>query len=186
MSNIEKKVWEGNQIIDNLLSYARIKIPNYENVRIRNIIEECVASVQGRFSPKGITIEEKYGDGLDFIEADANQIREIFSNILDNACQAYVTSEGKVELSAELEGDMIKVTIQDYGVGIAKEDLDKVFEPFFTRKSKGTGLGLTICNELVNLHHGRLEINSRQGEGTVICVYLPVRGRDNDENPSDR
>ena len=172
--NIEKKVWEGNQIIDNLLSYARIKIPNYENVRILNILDECVASAQGRFGEKGIIIEKKYGDGLDFIEADPNQIREIFLNILNNACQAIPTPGGKVELRAQREGDMVKVSVQDTGVGIAQEDLDKVFEPFFTRKSKGTGLGLTICNELVNLHQGKIEINSRLGEGTTVSVFLPI------------
>ena len=70
-------------------------------------------------------------------------------------------------------------------MGIAREDLDKVFEPFFTRKSKGTGLGLTICNELVHLHQGKIEINSRLGEGTTVCVFLPVNRRsDGDETAS--
>ena len=174
--NIEKKVWEGNQIIDNLLSYARIKIPNYENVRILNILDECVASAQGRFGEKGIIIEKKYEDGLDFIEADPNQIREIFLNILNNACQAIATPGGKVELRARREGDMVKVSVQDTGVGIAQEDLDKIFEPFFTRKSKGTGLGMTICNELVNLHQGKIEIKSQLGQGPRSVFFCRCTG----------
>jgi len=179
--NIEKKIWEGNQIIDNLLSYARIKIPNYENVRILNILDECVSSAQGRFADKGVIIEKKYDD-LDFIEADPNQIREIFLNILNNACQAYATPGGKVQLIAQREEDMIKISVQDKGVGIAPEDLEHIFEPFFTRKSKGTGLGLTICNELVNLHHGKIEIDSHLGQGTVFTVVLPLKriGHDNE------
>ena len=180
--NIEKKVWEGNQIIDNLLSYARIKIPNYENVHILHILDECVVAAQGRFAERGIVINKKYESGLDIIEADPNQIREIFSNILNNACQAFTTpSGGKVELRASLEGDMLKVSVQDNGVGIAQEDLDKVFEPFFTRKSKGTGLGLTICNELVNLYHGKIDIDSQVGKGTTVCVFLPTHRRDHGE-----
>ncbi len=179
--NIEKKVWEGNQIIDNLLSYARIKIPNYENVRILNILDECVASAQGRFEEKGVIIEKKYGEGLDFIEADPNQIRDVFLNILNNACQSFITPGGKIELKIVRDGDMVKVSVQDTGVGIAPEDLDKVFEPFFTRKSKGTGLGLTICNELVNLHQGKIEINSRQGQGTTVTISLPVHRSDHAE-----
>lgn len=181
LANIEKKVWEGNQIIDNLLSYARIKIPNYENVRIINILDECVASAQERFGEKGIIIEKKYEDGLDFIETDPNQIREIFLNILNNACQAIATPSGKVELRARREGDMVKVSIKDTGVGIAPEDMDKIFEPFFTRKSKGTGLGMTICNELVNLHQGKIEIRSQLGEGTEVCVFLPVNRKSHAE-----
>jgi len=180
LANIEKKVWEGNQIIDNLLSYARIKIPNYENVDILHILDECIASAQGRFGEKGIIIEKKYDDGLDSIEADPNQIREIFLNILNNACQSFTTPGGKVELRAQREWDMIKVSVQDTGVGIAQDDMDKIFEPFFTRKSKGTGLGLTICNELVNLHRGKIEINSQQGQGTTVSVSLPVHRRNHD------
>ncbi len=177
--NIEKKVWESNQIIDNLLSYARIKIPNYENVRILNILDECVTAAQERFGEKGIIIEKKYEDGLDFIEADPNQIREIFANILNNACQAFSGYGGKVELRVGREGDMVKVSVQDTGVGIAPEDLSKVFEPFFTRKSKGTGLGMAICKELVILHQGKIEIDSRQGQGTTVCVFLPADRRPN-------
>ncbi len=177
LANIEKKVWEGNQIIDNLLSYARIKIPHYEEVRILNVLDECVASAQGRFGEKGVNIEKKYGDIQGFIEADPNQIREIFLNILNNACQSFPGQGGSVEVRVEQEGDMLRVSVQDNGVGIAQEDLEKVFEPFFTRKSKGTGLGLTICNELVNLHQGKIDIQSRVGEGTIVCVLLPANRR---------
>jgi PAS domain S-box-containing protein len=187
LTNIEKKVWEGNQIIDNLLSYARIKIPNYENVHILNILDECLASAQGRFAEKGIVIEKHYGDSLDIIEADSNQIREIFLNILNNACQAFAAPGGRVELKAVRDGhmgDMVKVTVQDAGGGIAPEDLDKIFEPFFTRKSKGTGLGMTICNELVNLYHGKIEIASKLGEGTTVSVFLPIHRRDHVETAS--
>jgi hypothetical protein len=183
--NIEKKVWEGNQIIDNLLSYARIKIPHYEDVPILNILDECIASAQGRFGEKGIIIEKRYSGDLDVIEADTNQIREIFLNILNNACQSFTTPSGKVELKAQRDGDMVKVSVQDAGVGIAEEDLSRVFEPFFTKKSKGTGLGLTICNELVNLHQGKIEISSRQGQGSNVTVLLPVHRRNHDAIASD-
>ena len=80
---------------------------------------------------------------------------------------------------------MVKVARKDTGVGIAQEDLDRVFEPFFTRKSKGTGLGMTICNELVNLHQGKIEIKSRQGQGTTVCVFLPADRRNHAEIASD-
>ena len=182
--NIEKKVWEGNQIIDNLLSYARIKIPNYENVSIFHVLDECVASAQGRFGERGIIIEKKYGEGLGFIEADPNQIREIFLNILNNACQSYAVPGGKVEVKVAQDEGMVKVSVQDTGVGIAEEDLNKIFEPFFTRKAKGTGLGLTICNELVNLHQGKIEISSQQGQGTTVSILLPVHRRNFDETAS--
>ena len=176
--NIEKKVWDGNQIIDNLLSYARIKIPHYENVRILHILDDCLLTVQGRFGEKGVIIEKQYGDGLEFMDADPNHIREIFLNILNNACQAIEGPGGKVELKAQRDSGVLKVSVQDTGVGIAEGDLNKIFEPFFTRKAKGTGLGMTVCNELVNLHHGKIEIKSRLGEGTVVYVFLPLHRGD--------
>jgi PAS domain S-box-containing protein len=177
LMNIEKKVWEGNQIIDNLLSYARIKIPNYESVNILQVIDECVSSAQERFGPKGVVIEKEFGNDPDLIEADANQIRDVFLNVLNNACQAINQPSGKVKVRVSHDGDMVKVAFEDTGEGIAAQDLDRVFEPFFTRKSKGTGLGLAICNELVHLHQGTIEIISQLGQGTTVTVLLPSQRR---------
>jgi signal transduction histidine kinase len=171
--NIEKKIWEGNEIINNLLNYARIKIPNFEKIAVKSLLDECVYAVQGRFQEKGIMIEKRFSSEVGDIQADMNQTREIFMNILNNACQAYLRSAGKVEVLAEDEGDMIKVIVKDHGVGIAKEDLNRIFDPFFTRKSKGTGLGLTICNELINLNEGKIEISSELGQGTSVTISLP-------------
>ncbi len=174
--NIEKKVWEGNQIIDNLLNYSRIKIPNRENIEIAGILNECTYAAQGRFQERGVTIEKRFSNETGDVHADANQLREVFMNILNNACQSFAKTGGKVEVAAEVLEDMIKVTVKDNGVGIAQQDLGKIFDPFFTRKSKGTGLGLTICNELVNLNQGRIEIASREGQGTTVAVFLPRCG----------
>jgi len=181
LTNIEKKVWEGNQIIDNLLTYARIKIPHYDNIHLLPILDECVATAQGRFSEKGISVEKIYDYDPKIIEADPNQIREIFQNILNNACQSF-EGGGKVELHVEQAGDMIKVSVKDTGGGIAPDDLERVFEPFFTRKSKGTGLGLTIVNELVNMHQGKIELQSELGKGTTVAILLPPHRKDDDEN----
>ncbi|MDE2009220.1 MAG: PAS domain S-box protein [Candidatus Omnitrophica bacterium] len=186
LANIEKKVWEGNQIIDNLLSYARIKIPNYEQVHLFQILDECVTSVQSRFAEKGIVLEKEYTNDPDVIEADGTQIREIFVNILNNACQSFIGPAGKVAIDARREGDAFKISVKDTGAGIAQEDMDKIFEPFFTRKSKGTGLGLTICNELVNMHQGRIEINSRLGQGTTVDIFLPAHRNNYAETSPDR
>ncbi len=175
LMNIEKKVWEGNQIIDNLLSYSRIKIPHYDQVHLLNLLDECVLTSQNRFQEKNITVEKKYGGFKEgFIEADAHQIREVFANILNNAFQAFVKPGGKIVLSVERQGNAVRVAVQDSGVGIARDDLKHVFEPFFTRKSKGTGLGLSICSELVTLHQGTIEITSQQDVGTTVWVVLPI------------
>ncbi len=176
LKNIEKKIWEGNQIIDNLLSYSRIKIPSYEQISIVNIVDECLATAAQRFKDKGVVVHKAYSmDGVDLIEADPNQIREIFINILNNAYQAFTGVNGRIEVGINAKGGMVEVRIKDTGVGIAPEDLKQVFEPFFTRKAKGTGLGMTICSELVNLHQGKIDIESQQGVGTIVRVILPIQ-----------
>ncbi len=181
--NIEKKVWEGNRIIDNLLSYSRIKIPSYEQVPLNSLIEECIGVTRSKFHDHDIIIKKEYqAPAINFIEADPHQMREVFVNILNNACQAFPNKTGQVEILARAEdSNQVRVVFKDNGAGIEQEDLQKVFEPFFTRKSKGTGLGLTICNELVTLHHGKIEIASRTGEGTSVNVILPISRRHSEQ-----
>jgi len=176
LDNIEKKVLESGQIINNLLNYSRIKIPSYEKIQIYDILNECITFTKRRFHKQNVSIVKKFKSRKKkLIEADPLQIREIFNNILTNAYQSVSNKKGKIEISARDDGKgSIEISFKDNGMGIGKEDLERVFEPFFTRKSKGTGLGLTICNELVNLHSGRIDIKSKKGKGTSITVSLPI------------
>ncbi len=173
--NIEKKVWEGNRIIDNLLSYSRIKIPSYEKVSLLTVLDECISSTQSRFQDYQVTVVKRYESEHMDIEVDPHQIKEIFVNILNNAYQAFPYKIGKIEVIVTHNQDnYASIIFKDNGSGIEEEDLDKIFVPFFTRKSKGTGLGMTICNELINLHQGKLIVTSRKNEGTSVNVILPM------------
>src|SRR3989339_742703 len=83
---------------------------------------------------------------------------------------------GKISINASIEcKKFIIIDFKDNGIGIDKEDLDKIFEPFFTKKAKGTGLGLTICNELINLHGGIIDIKSKKGKGTTVTLKFPIK-----------
>jgi len=177
LDNIEKKISESDQIISNLLSYSRIRIPSYEKIRIHDILNECIALMKRRFYKHNVSIVKKFVPAKqELIEADPLQIREIINNILINAYQSISDKKGKIEIVVRHnEEGSIEVSFKDNGEGIDKEDLERVFEPFFTRKSKGTGLGLTICNELVNLHSGKITIESKKGEGTTVKITLPIK-----------
>jgi two-component system, sporulation sensor kinase E len=176
IANIEKKVWEGNQIINNLLSYSRIKVPSYEDVAVLQILDECVVTVQNRFqTTHHVTIEKNYDPQISLIQADPLQLLEIFNNILTNAYQAFPQNAGTISFVARQDNGSFSLGVSDNGIGIEKEDIEKVFVPFFTRKAKGTGLGLSICNELVNLHGGKIEVISEKGVGTTILITLPVK-----------
>lgn len=180
--NIEKKVWEGNRIIDNLLSYSRIRIPSYEQIQLFPLLDECVSNTQVRFEDYDVTIEKNYENGsLNLIEADPHQLKEVFANILNNACQALVDKKGTIEINVKRQNEnQVSFAFQDNGVGIEEEDLKRIFVPFFTRKSKGTGLGMTICNEIVNLHQGKIEVQSVKSQGTCVIVTLPIARRKNE------
>ncbi len=175
--NIEKKIQESEQIINNLLFYTRIKKPNFEKINLFDLLEECFDSAKKRFSGK---IEADVSLNIhslhDFIlSADPFQLREVFNNIINNAFQSLETGRGRIDAFGEVDSEtnMVRVHISDSGVGIGPEDLKKVFDPFFTNKSKGTGLGLTICRDLIGMHNGSVEIKSAKGQGTTVSVILP-------------
>ena len=177
LANIEKKVLESAQIINNLLDYSRIKMPQYEKVHIYDVLDECIETVAKRFSKRRISVDKKFKFlKSKIIEADTLQLREIFDNILSNAYQSVPDNKGKIEIHAGTQGEyFIAINFKDNGHGIEERYLNRVFEPFFTRELKGTGLGLAICKELINLHGGTIDIKSTEGKGTTVSVNLPIK-----------
>jgi PAS domain S-box-containing protein len=176
LANIEKKVSESNLIISNLLRYSRIRPPKLQSVSLYDLLREAMEAAADRFQDRDITVASDLESiRRENLNIDVVQIREVFDNILNNAYQAITCESGIIEVSTRLErGRHVAVLVKDDGVGIAREDLGRVFEPFFTKRIRGTGLGLTICREIVKLHGGTVGIESRQGSGTVVTVTLPA------------
>lgn len=177
LNNIEKKVLESDQIINNLLSYARIRVPHFEDVEICKIIKECVAAAQNRYYKWNVRITKKYTCAKnDTINADSYQMRELFNNLLNNCYESFPEKKGKLVIRAEYQKPpgCFTVSFTDNGMGISPGDLEKITQPFFTTKSKGTGLGLTVCHQLVSLHEGVINFQSEVGKGTRVTVTLPI------------
>ncbi len=162
VNHIDKKIGESDQIINNLLAYTRIKLPHFKPVDIVAIIRESLDSSEQTFHASDIQIEHDLErlEGVR-IEADPFQLSEVFINIINNAFQSFDHHSGRITARGWKEDHTARIEIEDTGKGIAPEDIDKVFEPFFTRKSKGTGLGITISRELVRLHGGDIDIQSQ-------------------------
>lgn len=176
LQNIEKKIFESNQIINNLLNYSNIKQPQPESVNICDILDECALALKDRTVGDQVQIRKEYpADRTCRIEVDPFQVREIFNNILMNAVQSFEENKGVILIRIVSLPQAVKISVTDNGAGIAPEDLTEIFEPFFTRKSKGTGLGLSICCELVNMHNGKIDVESKVGQGTTLTVTLPSR-----------
>lgn len=180
IANIEKKISESDQIIKNLLSYSRINVPNYEKVRVLTVLSDSIGHCQEKYNKWDVTIERDYNcsEGC-IMEADPLHLLELFSNILDNAYQAFPAKAGRIKIGVDFNeaANRCSFVFQDTGGGIDEADLDKIFEPFYTRKAKGIGLGLTVCKQVVNLHKGTIEIRSQRGKGTTVLVTLPIGKR---------
>jgi signal transduction histidine kinase len=177
ISNIEKKVAESDQIINNLLFYARLKNAYYERISIYDVLDECIDNAEKRFEQQNIAISRNFANIREIVlDADPLQMRELFNNIFNNAFDAVSDKEGKIEIRGEQVDDShMAIYIKDNGIGIDEENLKKIYDPFFTTKSKGTGLGLTVASQIVYLHHGRMNIQSKKGEWTEVTVVLPVK-----------
>lgn len=175
LTNIAKMVFEGEQIINNVLSYSKIKISHFEETELNSLLKNCMLAIKDRALAQGIDLHSKLEltKGLS-IEADPTQLKETFSNILNNAVDAVKSDTGSITLETQIHKSAVSIWISDNGPGIPKEDLDKVLSPFFTTKAKGTGLGLAVCNQIVMLHDGAIVIESPKGKGTRVKVTLPL------------
>jgi len=175
IQTIEKKVLDSDRIINNLLSYSQIKSPHFENVDIFKVLEECLGSRYWSVK-KNIRIKKDLSpiDGI-LIEADPLQIKEVFYNILNNAYDAVLEKEAKIEIACANLKDNISICITDNGVGIPEKDLGRIFDPFYTTKAKGTGLGLAVCQQILNLHRGTIDIKSKLDKGTSVTITLPKK-----------
>lgn len=176
LDNIEKKIAESEQIINNLLFYSRISMPQYENVRIYDILDECLVFARDMFPKLKVSIGKRYDRTKgDSIQADPLQMGELFTNILNNAYESFSEKRGKIKVRTEHEEEgFFKIVFEDNGPGMDEEGIEKAFKPFFSQKTMGTGLGLTVCYQIVNLHGGKIEIKSQKSEGTTVIVSLPI------------
>lgn len=172
---LDEEINVSNRIITDILTFGRAKEPRLSKFDIRNIIEGALARVK---IPENIKLTIEFQKDLPMILADGDQLKQVFSNIIFNAVQA-MPNGGLLIIKikvfiAEDKTHWMEIAFKDTGVGISKEDLNKIFEPLFSTKIQGTGLGLTVCENLVTLHKGRIEVESKIGEGARFIVKLPI------------
>ncbi|MCS7280219.1 MAG: ATP-binding protein [Desulfobacterota bacterium] len=165
-----------SSIVRNLLDFARQREPSLKfDVNLNNIVDDSLNFLSNQISLQNIEVVKEYSD-IPLITADPQQMRQVLMNILMNACEAMPQGGRlKVRTGFLAEEEKVFIEVEDTGVGIEKELLDKIFDPFFTTKEKGTGLGLSVVYGIVNAHKGNLNVESKKGEGTKVTVKLPVR-----------
>ncbi|MBU1087788.1 MAG: hypothetical protein KKD05_09780 [Candidatus Omnitrophica bacterium] len=179
--NIHNEVIFANNIITNILEHARIGKPQLETINIKRIIDEAIITIAQQGSFNNIEIKKKLSNDLPDLELDVSQLKQVFMNLFINAAEAMVGG-GVLTINALKQDNAVIVEIADTGVGIEKDNIDKLFEPFFSTKVKGVGLGLAISKEIIKNHRGSISLESKLAKGSLFTISLPL-ARDCIEKP---
>jgi len=143
---------------------------------INQLIKEALAFIKHRLEEQKIILEQNLSESLPAILVDPHQLQQVFMNVISNALYS-LSAGGTLTITTATNGKNMKIKFIDTGCGIKQEDLDKVFDPFFTTKEvgKGVGLGLSISYTIIQQHGGKIDIKSKENEGTTVTVTLPLR-----------
>ncbi|BCS53651.1 Cache 3/Cache 2 fusion domain-containing protein [Geobacter sp. SVR] len=162
------------KIVQDLLSYARTPRPVLEAVDLNDLLSQIVDFAENHTDMRGVTITTEFAAGLPPVELDGDQMRQVAINLILNAGGA-MQNGGTLVVRTELcDLCYVHITFRDNGCGITAENLEKIFEPFYTTKERGTGLGLAITKQIIEQHHGEIRIESEPGSGTTVTVILPL------------
>ena len=186
LADVEKAVMRAQDLTRQLLTCAKGGAPVRQTASIREIIEDSC-----RFSLSGSNVQciFTFAEDLKAVEVDAGQIGQVINNLVINAIQA-MPEGGTIRVKAEnaaavlpdelplAPGDFIRISIQDQGIGIPQENLSKIFDPYFTTKQKGSGLGLATSFSIIKRHGGCIGVESVPGNGSAFHVYLPATLRE--------
>jgi len=169
-----KEIERLESLIKDLIIYAKPSKPNVEWINVVGICEDVIQILSQRISQKKINLNINLPNGL-YVKGDRKQLFQVFFNLTLNAIQAVKPEIGVINIYADIdkERDSVRIVIEDNGIGIPSEDLNKIFTPFFTTKDKGVGLGLAISRRIMNDNDGKLTFESKYGEGTKFVLELP-------------
>ena len=163
-----------NNIITDFLNFAKPKIPNLMACDVGAVLEKNINFLASHTEKEGYTVEKNYGNNIPEITADSDMLYQAFLNILINAMQA-MPEGGTIHVAVQSTDNTVKIFFEDEGEGISQDIMEKIWDPFFTTKAKGTGLGLGIVKNIIESHNGGIQISARPGAGARVKVELPVK-----------
>ncbi len=176
LREVRAQVDRCKNITHKLLDFARKREPVLQEVDVARIIEDMARLVDKEASYKNVTLMRSLPQDLPTLRTDAPLLRQVVLNLMTNALHA-VDTGGRIEASARADDEFFEIRITDNGSGIPPENIDKIFNPFFTTKppGQGTGLGLSLCHTLVDGMKGEISVESKPGQGAAFTVRLPRR-----------
>ena len=180
LKTIERETLRAREILKNLLDFARRKPPQLSKTNIFGIVQDSIELVKGQARMANVRVSADCQDGLPLVAVDVDEMKQVFVNLMNNA---FFAMQGggdftiKCRHGSDLVGkSIVAIEFADTGVGIPEEQLDKIFDPFFSTRleGEGTGLGLSISYMIVQNHGGRIEVESKVGAGSTFRVVIPV------------
>jgi len=160
-------------ITSEILEYSRISKLNIKECDANNIIQQSLNQLEGKLTASGIKTEQNFGQKDLKIKVDPEKLKQVILNLIDNAVDA-MNGGGKLKVKTSRQKEYVVFEIADTGEGIEKNDLDNLFNLFYTTKNRGTGLGLPVSKKIIDDHGGNIVINSTPGKGSVFSIRLPA------------
>jgi signal transduction histidine kinase len=169
---IEGEIVKSNAIIRDVLDFSRNRALTLTPQTLDELVEKAIERIQ---MPANVSLKKDLQLGNLQVPLDEDEIRQVLVNLMENACQA-MTSGGTLIVGTKSYTDYVEIVIADTGCGIPQEHLNKIFAPFFTTKSRGTGLGLAVVKKIIERHQGVIQVRSKIGEGTAFHIQLLKKG----------
>ena len=171
---IEEEMHRIDNIVKEFLAFARPDSSEKTSVQIDNVLNEVITITRPKMKQSAIRLIEKYSPSPLEITGNHDALKQVFLNIMLNAIQAMDAGGGTVTIETSTESRKAQILINDTGIGIPGEDLKKIFDPFFTTKKEGTGMGLALTYSIIADHFGKIDVDSKPGQGTSVKVRLPI------------
>ncbi len=170
---IVEEVERLEKILANMLDYSKETKPALEELDLNLIVKKTLELMGERFKEKGVKLKTELSPQLPPVMVDGEQIQQVILNLVHNALEAM--EEGRLSIRTKVKEDFVSLEVEDTGRGIPKEDIDRLFTPFFSTKPKGSGLGLPVAEKIVVDHGGFIDVQSEVGVGSKFTVNLPLK-----------
>lgn len=170
---ISSEVDRTNSLITRFLDFARPMHLRHDSASLTEVVDRAIRELEQHNPPYNITVYRNYSPDIPPLTIDAELIQRVIYNLLLNAAQA-TPAGGAITVKARLAGDRVEVAVIDRGPGIEERHRENIFNPFFTTKTDGVGLGLAIVSKIVDEHGGRISVESQPGSGAIFRVDLPL------------
>jgi signal transduction histidine kinase len=157
-----------------MLNSSKPKELNLALTDMGDVVEEAIALTIDRINLNQIKLEKSYGEQLPRVLLDKEKMKIAFLNIVINAVEAMVPNQGILKIETKKKGGFVIVSISDNGKGIAPRDMDRLFDPFYTDKAGGMGLGLTTTKNILSSHNATIEVRSAVNTGTSFYIYFKL------------